>query len=368
MASKSFRYIIFFILIILAVFLISTAIQYSDVLLANLFWLALLGVIAYIVWKYDMILQLLDYQRAVVYRFGKVNRVGGPGWTFIWPIIEEADIVDLRTKTIDVPKQDVVTKDGIEISIDAVVYLKVKKDNQSVVNSVIEVEDYVGASQLLVVSTLRDVIGSIKLGELISSIELVNAQLKEALERTSKNWGVTVDSIEIKDIQIPETVLSAMHEEKAAVQHKLARMERALAHKAEIEAVKEAAKGLDEKALAYYYIRAIENMSKTKGSKVFFPAEFANLAKSISASTDLSDKEKKGLVEKNEYFKKLLKNYVDSAASKSKTKSPKTKLVKTKSSKIKSKKSKFSKPKVKKKASKKKSSGKKKVVKNKISN
>ena len=168
-----------------------------------------------------MILQLLDYQRAVVYRFGKVNRVGGPGWTFIWPIIEEADIVDLRTKTIDVTKQDVVTKDGIEISIDAVVYLKVKKDNQSVVNSVIEVEDYVGASQLLVVSTLRDVIGSIKLGELISSIELVNAQLKEALEGF-KNWGVTVDSIEIKDIQIPETVLSAMHEEKAAVQHKLA--------------------------------------------------------------------------------------------------------------------------------------------------
>lgn len=325
LANKSFRYIIFLVLIIIAVFLISSAIQYSDVLLANLFWLSLLGIIGFIVWKYDVVLQLLDYQRAIIYRFGKVHRVGGPGWAFVWPIIEEVDLVDLRTKTIDVPKQDVVTKDGIEISIDAIIYLKVKKDNQSVVNSVIEVEDYVGASQLFVVSTLRDVIGSMNLGEVISSIELVNAQLKETLEKTSKNWGVTVDSVEIKDIQIPETVLNAMHEEKAAVQQKLARMERALAHKAEIEAVKEAAKDLDEKALAYYYIRAIENMSKTKGSKVFFPAEFSNLARSISSSNILSDKEKRGLVEKNEYYKELLKKYVDNAAKKAKSKTSKNK-------------------------------------------
>lgn len=325
LANKSFRYIIFLVLIIIAVFLISSAIQYSDVLLANLFWLSLLGIIGFIVWKYDVVLQLLDYQRAIIYRFGKVHRVGGPGWAFVWPIIEEVDLVDLRTKTIDVPKQDVVTKDGIEISIDAIIYLKVKKDNQSVVNSVIEVEDYVGASQLLVVSTLRDVIGSMNLGEVISSIELVNAQLKETLEKTSKNWGVMVDSVEIKDIQIPETVLNAMHEEKAAVQQKLARMERALAHKAEIEAVKEAAKDLDEKALAYYYIRAIENMSKTKGSKVFFPAEFSNLARSISSSNILSDKEKRGLVEKNEYYKELLKKYVDNAAKKAKSKTSKNK-------------------------------------------
>ncbi len=330
MASKNFRYVIFLIIIIIAIFLISSAIQYSDVLLANLFWLVLLGIVAFIIWKYDVVLQLLDYQRAIIYRFGKVHRVGGPGWAFVWPIIEEVNMVDLRTKTIDVPKQDVVTKDGIEISIDAIIYLKVKKDNQSVVNSIIEVEDYVGASQLLVVSTVRDVIGSMNLGEVISSIELVNAQLKETLEKNCKNWGVTVDSVEIKDIQIPDIVLNAMHEEKAAVQQKLARMERALAHKAEIEAVKDAAKGLDDKALAYYYIRAIENMSKTKGSKVFFPAEFSNLAQSISSSNMLSNKEKNSLVQKNEYYKDLLKKYVDTAAKKAKSKKLKKKTKKSK--------------------------------------
>jgi len=325
MASNNFRYVIFLVLIFIALFLITMAIQYSDALLSNILWLFLLAFFGYIIWKYDMILQLLDYQRAVIYRFGKVNRVGGPGWTFVWPIIEETDLVDLRVKTIDVPKQDVITRDGIGVSIDAIIYIKVKKDNQSVVNSVIEVEDYIVASQLLVIATLRDVIGSMALSDLISSIEMVNAKLKEALEHTSKNWGIAVESVEIKDVQIPETVLNAMHEEKAAVQQKLARMERALAHKAEIEAVKDAAMGLDDKALAYYYIKAIENMSKTKGSKVFFPAEFSKLAQTISSSPLLSEKEKKDVSEKNEYYKTLLKKFVDNAAKKSTKKKKKSK-------------------------------------------
>jgi regulator of protease activity HflC (stomatin/prohibitin superfamily) len=324
MASNNIKYVIFLVLIFITLFLITMAIQYSEVLLTNILWLFLLAAFGYIVWKYDMILQLLDYQRAVIYRFGKVNRVGGPGWTFVWPVIEETDLVDLRVKTIDVPKQDVVTKDGIEVSIDAIIYIKVKKDNQSVVNSIIEVEDYIVASQLLVTATLRDVIGSMVLSELISNIEIVNAKLKEALEHTSKNWGIAVESVEIRDVQIPETILNAMHEEKAAVQQKLARMERALAHKAEIEAVKDAASGLDDKALAYYYIKAIENMSKTKGSKVFFPAEFSKLAQSISSSPILSDKERRTLTEKNEYYKDLLKEFVDNAAKKAKTKKKKS--------------------------------------------
>ncbi len=313
MAGSNLKYVIFFALIVVAVFLITSAIQYSDVLLANLIWLAVLAAVAFIIWKYDIVLQFKDYERAVVYRFGKVNRVGGPGWVVLLPIIEEYDYVDLRVKTLDVPKQEVVTKNGVELVIDAVVYLKVKKDNQSVVNSVIEIENYMEASKLLVTSTLRDVIGSMELSDVISSIDIVNAKLKEDLERTAKNWGITVDSVQINDLQIPETILSAMHEEKAAVQQKLARMERALAHKAEIEAVKDAAKGLDDKALAYYYIQAIENMSKTKGSKVFFPAEFSKLASAISNMQGLGPKEKRAVVQKNEYYRHLLKGYVKKA-------------------------------------------------------
>jgi regulator of protease activity HflC (stomatin/prohibitin superfamily) len=314
MAGASFKYVVFVIIIIVAAMLFGGILTYADFMAANIYWLVILAVFLYAVWKFDFILQLVDYQRAVIYRFGRVNRVGGPGWTFIWPIIESHALVDLRTKTIDVPKQDVVTKDGIELKVDGVIYLKVKKDRQSVVNSIIEVENFREAARLFVVSAIRDAVGTMVLSEVISNIEIINAQIKENLEKISKDWGVDIDSVEIKDVQIPETVLSAMHEEKAAVQQKLARMEKALAHKAEIEAVKEAAKDLDDKALSYYYIRAIENMSKSKGSKVFFPAEFSKLA-NVFTSSQLEKASKGKEVGK---YKKILEDYVDSAVSKAK--------------------------------------------------
>ena len=320
MAGKNLRYIIFLCLIIVILFVAYSAISYADLLIANLFWLIILGIFAYIIWKYDFILQLVDYQRAVVYRFGKVHRVGGPGWAFIWPVIEEYELVDLRAKTIDVPKQEVVTKDGIEIALDAIVYLRVKKDNQSVVNSVIEVEDYSKASALYITASLRDIVGSMVLSEIISNIESINVKMKESLEKISKDWGVTVDSVEISDIQIPDIVLNAMHEEKAAVQQKLARMERALAHKAEIDAVQDAASKLDDRALAYYYIKAIDNMGNSKGSKIFFPSEFSRLAESFSGSGMLSGKDKQShhATEKSTYYRELLKKYVDNSVRKAK--------------------------------------------------
>ena len=360
MVAHNLKYVIFLAIIVLGLMMLATAVSYVDFILSNILWVAILLLFLYIIYQYDFLLQLLDYERAVIFRFGKIHRVGGPGWAFLWPIIETSKFVDLRTKTIDVDKQEVVTKDSIELMVDAIIYLKVKKDSQSVVNSVIEVEDYVRASQLYVVSALRDVIGSMELSEVISNIEVLNMRIKEALEKISVGWGIAVDGVEIKDVQIPDTVLNAMHEEKAAVQQKLARMERALAHKAEIQAVGEAAAGLDDKALAYYYIKAIDNMSKGKGSQVFFPAEFSKLAGAFSnAVPGTSSKEKKVITGASQEYKTVLKKYIDGAVKKAKKKSHvKVVTVKKKSSKKLSKKSKASKPK--KKSSKKAKSSKKK--------
>ena len=353
MAAHNLKYIIFLAIIVLGLMFLATAVSYVDFILSNILWVAILLLFMYILYRYDFLLQLLDYERAVIYRFGKINRVGGPGWTFIWPMIESAALVDLRTKTIDVAKQEVVTKDSIELSVDAIIYLKVKKDAQSVVNSVIEVEDYVLASKLYVVSALRDVIGSMELSEVISNIEVLNMRIKESLEKISKGWGIAVDGVEIKDVQIPDVVLSAMHEEKAAVQQKLARMERALAHKAEIRAVQEAASELDDKALAYYYIKAIEGMSKGKGSQVFFPAEFSKLAGAFSGVPGTSNKENEVLKKANAEYKQVLKGYIDKSVKKAKKKAP-GKVVKKKSSKKKASKKKGAKKSTKKKGSKKK--------------
>jgi len=308
---------VFFVLLAAIAFFAYLLVLNQDFVIQNLAFILVLAFFAWIVYKYDFILQLKDYERAVIYRFGKVHHVGGPGWALVWPILETIDRVDLRVKTLDVPKQHVVTRDGVEVTIDAIVYLKVKKDSQSVVNSVIEVEDYAKASQLFIVSSLRDVVGSMMLNDVISNIEVINAKIKENLEQISKNWGIVVESIEISDVAIPDTVLNAMHDEKAAVQQKLARMERALAHKAEIEAVKEAASNLDDRALAYYYIKAIENMSNSKGSKVFFPSEFTKLAASFSNSADSKTKDKNSSKSILDY-KNVLKEYIDKSVEKAK--------------------------------------------------
>ena len=331
MVTANFRYLVFAIILILIVVFAGFFLSNVEAFLGYGIWIIGLIIFLLIISQFNVIITLVDYERIVIYRFGKVSRVGGPGWTFVWPGIESYTKVDLRTKTIDVPKQDVVTKDSIELSLDAIIYLKVKKDHQSVVNSVIEVEDYAQASQLYVIASLRDVVGSMALSEVISNIESINTKVKLNLEKISKHWGIGVESVEIKDVQIPQTVLDAMHEEKAAVQQKLARMERALAHKAEIEAVKEAASGLDNNSLTYYYIKAMEQMSKGKGSQIYFPTEFAKLAGAfagVGPNKDVSNS--KELAE----AKELLKEYVDKAVKKSEEKTAaKNKTTKKKSTK-----------------------------------
>ncbi len=282
-------------LIVVIVFLF----LFKDQILENLLWFLFLLVFLFIVTKFPMLLLLKDYERAVIFRFGKVNRVGGPGWTFILPLIEEAKSVDLRVKTIDVAKQDVVTKDNIKIRVDAVIYLKVKKDDTSVINSVVEVDDYEKAMELYVVAAVRNILGSFNLTEAISNIDELNRRLIEALEKVSNNWGVDVTTAEIKDLEIPPTVLEAMHEEKAAEQQKTARVHLAEATKAEIDAVKEAASQLSDKALAYYYIQALEKLGNSASTKFIFPMELTKLAGLIGGGkTVLEEKEIEELFKK----------------------------------------------------------------------
>ncbi len=281
MKGQSIKYIIFILLLFFLFSLAAIAFTNVDVLAANLVWIVLIALFLLIVWKGDLILMLEEYQRAVIMRFGKVKRVGGPGWCIILPFIEKPTIVDLRTQTIDVQKQQVITKGNIELGIDAVIYLKVGKEKESVIKSVIEVEDYRTAARLYVIAALRDVLGSMSLNEIITKIDVVNKNLKEGLKKITLSWGIVVENVEIKDVDIPKIVLDAMHKEKAAEQEKLARMERAQAHEYEIETVKRAAENLSDKAMAYYYIRALEKLGEGKSTKFMFPMEITKLAESI---------------------------------------------------------------------------------------
>ncbi|MAG21869.1 MAG: hypothetical protein CL943_01005 [Candidatus Diapherotrites archaeon] len=281
MASDNLKYVVFIFLILFGITLAFVFFANADVFMQNILWIGLIALFLLVLWKSDFLLLLKEYERAVIMRFGKVKRVGGPGWCLMLPGIEAATIIDCRTQTIDVPKQDVVTKDSIELKIDAVIYLKVKSDPQSVINSVIEIEDYKEAVKLYIVSAIRDVIGSMDLPAVIASTDILETKLKMEAAKISAGWGVEVVSVDIKDVDIPKIVLDAMHDEKAAIQRKLARMESAQAHMAEIDAVRKAAESLSDKALAYYYIRALEKLGAGKSTKIIFPMELSKLAEAI---------------------------------------------------------------------------------------
>ena len=288
MQISTMKQIIFAVFLVLVLLAIYAAISLASIWTQYTIWILIFGAFLLLIWKFDFILMLKDYERSVIFRFGKVHRVGGPGWCLILPGIEESNRVDLRVHTIDIPRQDVVTKDKIELNIDAVIYLAVKKDKQSVINSVVAVRDYKTAATDYAIATLRDVMGGMDLSEVLVNIEGINRQLKEMLEKISEGWGVSVDAVQIKDINIPKTVIEAMHAEKAAEQEKLARMQRAEAQQAEIDAVKESAAGLSENALSYYYIRALEKMAEGQSTKFIFPMELSGLASALSGKIGIS--------------------------------------------------------------------------------
>lgn len=284
LGSKIIKQGVFVAIVIVIIALIFASFSYMDELSANIMWILLLLVVLLALWHFDFLLMLKDFERAVVFRFGKVNRVGGPGWAVIIPPIESYTLVDLRTRTVDIPPQDVITKDNVELKIDSVIYIKVLKDDASVIKSVVEVENYKNAAKLYVVGLMRDIMGSMTVEEVVSGVEELNVKIKDGLKKISEGWGVTADAVEITDVNIPKAVLDAMHLQKAAEQEKLARLERAFAHKAEIDAVNEAAERLSDKALQYHYIRALEKMSEGKATKMLFPIEISQFAETIAGT------------------------------------------------------------------------------------
>ncbi|MEM4390368.1 MAG: SPFH domain-containing protein [Candidatus Diapherotrites archaeon] len=315
------RVLVFILFLVFVVLVIVFSWRYSKFFVDNLLVFIVVALIGFFLIKYDYLIQLMDYERAVIFRFGKLNRVSGPGWALIFPPIESFRKVDLRVKTIDIPAQNVVTKDGIEIAVDGVVYLKVKNDKQSVINSVIQVDDYMRASELFVIGMIRSEAGKLDLNQLISRVDELDFNLKQMLSKLAVNWGVVVEDVVIQDIQVPKRVLEATEEQKAAIQRKLARMEAAEAHKAEIEAVRSAAENLSDKALAYYYVRALEKLGEGQSSKFIFPMELSELAKVISKQRD--EKEVEALFKKYApYFASLVQEN-QSSSKNSKVRRPK---------------------------------------------
>lgn len=223
--------------------------------------------------------QVEQYESVLIFRFGKFRKEAGPGWVFTVPFIETMIRVDKRVRTIDVKPQDVITKDNIKVKMDAVIYMKVT-DPQA---AIIKVEDYNRAAITFTQAHMRDISGTMMLTDLISNIEQFNAELKKDLAEVAKDWGVAVDKVEIQSIELPESIVAAMSERKAAEQKKLAMVEKAQARKLYIEALQEGAGKLTSPTLQYLYLQSLQKIAEGKSSKIIFPMELSRLAEGISS-------------------------------------------------------------------------------------
>ncbi|MEI7539817.1 MAG: SPFH domain-containing protein [Candidatus Saccharibacteria bacterium] len=178
-----------------------------------------------------------QYERGVVMTLGKFSGLRAPGLCVIVPIFQRMIRVDIRTNTIDIPKQEVITKDNVTVNVDAVVYFKVVDAEKAI----FEVTNFIYASSQFAQAALRDVTGNVELDALLGKRDEVSAQIKEIVDRQSEKWGIDVESVKIQNIELPQDMKRAMAKQAEAERERRAVIITAEGEKAAAQAVSEAA-------------------------------------------------------------------------------------------------------------------------------
>lgn len=225
-----------------------------------------------------ILFEFKQYERAIVYRFGKFHRVAQPGWNLMIPFIDKFVKYDLRTEAVDIPPQEVITKDAIRLVIDALLYIKVVDP----LKAELEVEeDYRKAVTEFVKGRIRNIVGRLELDTLYAEIININEQIKGDVIKLVSGWGVEVVTVEIIGLIPPQEVVDALQAREIAERYKEAAKEEAETTKIRISAINDAAGKLTTPALNYLYLKALKDIADGKSSKIIFPMEFTKLAEGI---------------------------------------------------------------------------------------
>jgi regulator of protease activity HflC (stomatin/prohibitin superfamily) len=212
---------------------------------------------------------LREYERGVIFRLGKLLGAKGPGLILLIPFVDRIVTVDLRTVTIDVPKQEMMTHDNVPVSVDAVVYFRVMDPEAAIV----KIENFLKASSLIAQTTLRSVIGQSELDELLSQREKINLKLQEIIDRHTDPWGVKVSAVEVKDVVLPETMKRAMAGQAEAERERRARVINAEAEYQAAEKLVQAAAMISEQpiALQLRFLQTMKEISGENNTTTFLP-------------------------------------------------------------------------------------------------
>jgi len=211
-----------------------------------------------------------EYERAVIFRLGRVLKESkGPGIFFILRPIDKMVTLSLRTITLDVPPQDIITKDNVSVKVNAVIYYRVMDP----IKAVIEVEDYDFATSQISQTTLRSVIGQVELDELLSNREKINASLQEIIDKQTDPWGIKVSIVEIKHVDLPEEMRRAMARQAEAERERRAKVIAAEGEFQAADKLKQAASiiSMHPMALQMRYLQTLVEISSDKSSTVIVP-------------------------------------------------------------------------------------------------
>jgi regulator of protease activity HflC (stomatin/prohibitin superfamily) len=195
--------------------------QIGDILSSFTDWIAVMVVLVIILWFLSSSIKIVkEYERAVIFRLGRLIGAKGPGIFFIIPFVDNMRRIDLRVLTFDVPKQMIITRDNITVNVDAVVYYRVFDPNLAVT----KVENYVLSTNLLAQTTLRDILGQVELDDLLTKREALNQKLQLSLDAPTDAWGIKVTAVVIKDASIPEAMQRAMAKQAEAERERRSRI------------------------------------------------------------------------------------------------------------------------------------------------
>ncbi len=212
---------------------------------------------------------LREYERAVVFRLGRLSGVRGPGLILVIPFIDRLVRVSLRIVAMDVPPQDVVTKDNVSVKVNAVVYFRVFEPDKAIV----EVQDYNYATSQLSQTTLRSVIGGAELDELLSAREKINIELQTILDRQTDSWGIKVSAVEVKHVDLPDTMQRALAKQAEAERERRAKVIHAAGELQASEKLSQAAAVLatEPTSIQLRFLQTLSEIAVEKNSTIVFP-------------------------------------------------------------------------------------------------
>ena len=229
---------------------------------------------------------LREYERGVIFFLGRFDGVKGPGLILVWPVIQKMVRVDLRTIVLDVPKQDVISRDNVSVKVSAVVYFRIVDPSKAIIQVVNPIE----ATSQLAQTTLRSVLGQHELDEMLSERERLNADVQKILDSSTDAWGIKVSHVEIKHIDLDETMIRAIAKQAEAERTRRAKVIHAEGEKQAAATLVDAAKllGADPRAIQLRYMQTLTELGNDKSTTIVFPMPM-DLIAPLVGKVDRSD-------------------------------------------------------------------------------